>query len=72
MTKPGTGNYTITHNLGLNATTDLIPVAIGGLANTVIISDVAGGSVNTFKLRAYTAGVATDCDIHFHARRYRA
>lgn len=72
VAKPGAGNYTITHNLSLAAATDLIPVAIGGLADSTIISDPAGGSANTFKLRAYIGGVATDCDIHFHVMRYRA
>lgn len=72
VAKPGTGNYTVTHGLSLAATTDVVPVGMAGVADTVVISDVAGGTVNTFKLRTYTAGVATDADVHFHVKRFRS
>lgn len=67
----GTGNYTVTHNLGLNAVRDVVVIPACESGDSVAVWDVAGSTVNQIRVRTFTAGVAANAAFSFTVRRRR-
>jgi len=67
----GTGNYTITHNLGLNAVRDMIFSPVGEVSDAVASWEVTNSTTAQARIRTTVAGAAADAAFSFIARRRR-
>lgn len=73
VSKVGTGNYSITHNLGLSALDDIAfsftcdNTTSGAIAQI----DRANSGLNNVRIRTYVGTTATDCGVFFTARPVR-
>jgi hypothetical protein len=67
----GTGNYTITHNLGLNAVRDMIFIPTGEASDAVAVWSVSESTTATARIRTTVAGAAANTGFSFITRRRR-
>lgn len=72
VSRLGAGNYSVTHNLGVTAVTDLVISATAdtnGAAATYSIAESVG---NSARIRTQVSGTSTDSGVFFRVKRYRA
>lgn len=67
----GTGNYTVTHNLGLNAVRDLVFNPTGEVSDAVVVWSVTESTTAVARIRTTIAGAAADAAFSFITRRRR-
>jgi hypothetical protein len=66
VTNPGTGLYTVTHNIG-NASGYVVTLTAFGTSGTVHVVNLASPLLsNTFDVTTFQAGVLADTTFHFH------
>lgn len=74
VSRLSTGNYNITHNLGLTNANDLMAslTADGTAAGVSAQIDMANTTANIVRVRCYVGATATDCGVFFRFKRYRS
>jgi len=66
-----TGNYSVTHSLGLSATRDMVFIPTGEAPDAVAAWEVTNSTTAAARIRTTVAGVAADTAFSFIARRRR-
>lgn len=74
ISKLTTGNYSVTHNLGLSSVNDMIyfATADNSVTGAMASIDMSASDTNHLRIRTYVGTTPTDCGASFRMRRFRA